>query len=369
MTTNDARAGDPDPGLDFGCQVATYGDVGAAIEHAARAEEAGFDTITVPDHLFHPAESEEYLTEPAWEAFTVLGAIARETDEALLMPGVSDSVRRHPSELAHATATLDRMTDGRAGLGIGAGEAFNFAPIRDLDWDDPYTRFREALSVVDGLWASTTDDPLSFDGEYFELEEAYLGLKPVQEPRPPLWVGGYGRSMRGLTGAVADGWFPWVYSPEVYERDLQHVLDVAESRGRDPADIDRAVMVPTTVSEDADAARETSIARNRTNLALRPPLLEAMGYEEVAEATPIMWQMAFDEEQQRQLEAAAERIPDEAVDAISVSGDPERAIERVEAFRDAGVDHLVLIPVGDFEETMAHYEEEIIPYFADGSDE
>ncbi|ESP86974.1 LLM class flavin-dependent oxidoreductase [Candidatus Halobonum tyrrellensis] len=352
-------------GLTFGCQVATYGDVGAAVDHAVRAERAGFDTITVPDHLFHPTDSEEYLTEPAWEAFSVLGAIAQRTDEALLMPGVSDSVRRHPSELAHVTATLDRMTDGRAGLGIGAGEAFNFAPIRDIDWDDPYTRFREAVSVVDGLWASTAADPLSFAGEYFELDDAHLGLKPVQEPRPPLWVGGYGRSMRGLTGAVADGWFPWVYSPEVYERDLQHVLNVAEDRGRDPADLDCAVMVPTTVADDGDAAREASIARNRTNLALRPPLLAEMGYEEVAEETPVMWQMAFDDDQLSELEAAAERIPDEAVDAISVSGDPERAIERVEAFRDAGVDNLVVIPVGDFEETVRHYEETIIPYFAD----
>lgn len=354
----------PPTDLRFGCQVATYGDVPAAIDHAARADDAGFDTVTVPDHLFHPSASEEYLTDPPWEAFSVLGAIAQRTDDATLMPGVTDSVRRHPTELAHVTATLDRMTDGRAGLGIGAGEAFNFAPVRDLDWDDPYTRFREAVAVIDGLWESTAADPFSFDGEYFGLDDATLGLKPVREPRPPLWIGGYGRSMRGLTGAVADGWFPWVYSPDAYEADLQHVLDVAADRGRDPADVDRAVMVPTTVSDDAAAAREAAVERNRTNLALRPPLLEAMGYGDIAEETPIMWRMAFDEDQERQLEAAAERIPDEAVDEIAISGDPERAIERVEAFRDAGVDHLVVIPVGDFEETVRHYEEEIIPYFA-----
>jgi len=349
--------------LTFGCQVVSYGDVEASIQQAVRAERAGFDALTVPDHLFHPTGSDEFLVEPPWEAFTVLGAIARETESARLLPGVTDSVRRHPTQLAHSIATLDRMTDGRAGLGIGAGEAFNFAPIGDVDWSDPFGRFSEAVKVIDGLWSSTPDSPLSFDGDYYQLERAHMGLKPAQEPRPPIWVGGYGESMRGFTGAIADGWFPWIHEPEVYADDLQRVLNVAADRGRDPGDVDRAVMVPTTVSEDGDEAREAAIERNRTSLALRPPLLAKMGYEEIAEETPIMFEMAFDEEQERKLLAAAERIPDEAVDRITVSGTPEEAIEDVERWIDAGVDNLVLIPVGDFEETMRHYEETIVPYF------
>lgn len=349
--------------LQFGCQVVSYGDVDATVRQAVRAEAAGFDIVSVPDHLFHPPRSEEFLVEPPWEAFTVLGAIAQQTDDVRLLPGVTDSVRRHPTELAHAIATLDRMTDGRAGLAIGAGEAFNFASIEDIDWDEPFTRFTEAVSVVDGLWDSTSEELFSFEGEYFEIEDANMGLKPVQDPHPPVWIGGYGPSMRGFTGAVADGWFPWIHSPEQYEADLQRVLTVAEDRGRNPGSIDRAVMVPTAVADDGDEARRTTIERSRTNLALRPPLLADMGYEDIAEETPIMWEMAFNEEQEARLLAAAERIPDEAVDRICVTGDPERAIERIEAFADAGVDNLVLIPVGDFEETMTHYRDEIIPYF------
>ncbi|HET7323011.1 MAG TPA: LLM class flavin-dependent oxidoreductase [Halococcus sp.] len=348
--------------ITFGCHIATYGTVTTAIENAIRAERAGFDLLTVPDHLFHPIDSTEFLTEPPWEAFSVLGALAQRTTDATLMPGVTDSVRRHPTELAHAVATLDRMTDGRAGLGIGAGEAFNFAPVNDIDWTDPFARFVEVVKIIDGLWNTTPDDPLSFSGEFFDIEDAHLGLKPVQE-RPTMWVGGYGPSMRGFTGAVADGWFPWIYSPAAYEADLERVLNVAAERGRDPDAIDRAVMVPTTVFDDATAARETAIERNRTTLALRPPLLDAMGYGDIAEETPIMREMAFSDDQEQRLFSATDRIPDEAVDSISVSGDPDRAIERIEAFADAGVDQLVLIPVGDFETTMAHYEETIIPYF------
>jgi len=354
----------PDPeDLNFGCQVVTYGDVEGTIADAARVEEAGFDTITVPDHLFHPTGSDEFLTEPPWECFSVLGAIAQHTDDAMLMPGVTDSVRRHPTELAHVGATIDRMTGGRFGMGIGAGEAFNFTPIEDIDWSDPFGRFSEAFKVIDGLWGSTAEDPLDFDGEYYQLKEAHMGFGPVQEPRPPMWVGGYGPSMRGFTGALADGWFPWIHAPEPYEADLQRVLDVAADRGRDPAALDRAVMVPTTVSEDGDAAREAAIERNRTSLALRPPLLEKLGYPEIAEDTPIMFEMAFDEEQEERLLAAAQRIPDEAVDEVTISGTPEEAIADIERWVDAGLDNLVVIPVGDFDETVAHYEETVIPYF------
>ncbi|AEH38382.1 LLM class flavin-dependent oxidoreductase [Halopiger xanaduensis] len=351
--------------LQFGCQVVTYGDVTGTVEQAQRAEEAGFDVLTLPDHLFHPTGSDEFLVDPPWEAFTVLGAIAQHTDRATIMPGVTDSVRRHPTELAHSTVTLDRMTDGRAALGIGAGEAFNFTPMTDIEWDDPFSQFVEAVKVIDGLWNSQADDPFSFDGDFYGLEDAHMGLKPVQDPRPPIWVGGYGPSMRGFAGAVADGWFPWIHSPDQYAADLERVLSAAEDRGRDPEEIDRAVMVPTTVTDDADEAREIAVERNRTTLALRPPLLAEMGYEEIAEETPIMRDMAFTDEQEEQLLSAAERIPAEAVDEVTISGDPERAIERIEAFADAGVDNLVLIPVGDFDETLRHYEDEIVPYFRD----
>jgi len=341
----------------------SYGDVEGSIEDAVRVEAAGFDTVTVPDHLFHPTGSDEFLTEPPWECFSVLGAIAQRTDDAMVMPGVTDSVRRHPTELAHVGATLDRMSDGRFGMGIGAGEAFNFTPIDDIDWSDPFGRFTEAFKLIDGLWESTAEDPFDFEGEFYRIDGAHMGLKPVQEPRPPVWVGGYGPSMRGFTGAFADGWFPWIHAPDPYAEDLERVIDVASDRGRDPADIDRAVMIPTNVSEDGDEAREATIERNRTTLALRAPLLAKLGYPDIAETTPIMFEMAFDEGQEERLLAAAERIPDDAVDEVTIAGTPDEAIADIERWVDAGLDNLVVIPVGDFEETIRHYEETIIPYF------
>ena len=94
------------------------------------------------------------------------------------MPGVTDSVRRHPTEIAHHTVTLDRIINARAGLGIGAGEAFNFSPIKDIDWSEPFNRFVETVKVIDGLWNPRSDEPFSFDGEFFQIENAHRGLKP-----------------------------------------------------------------------------------------------------------------------------------------------------------------------------------------------
>ena len=349
--------------VQFGCQVVTYGDVNGTIRDARRASQAGFDLVTVPDHLFHPTDADSFLVDPPWEAFSVLGAIAQHTGDAMLFPGVTDSVRRHPTEIAHIIATLDRMTDGRAGLGIGAGEVFNFAQITDIDWSNPFARFVEAVEIIIGLWDSTAAEPFSYDGEFFGVQDAHLGLKPVQQPRPPIWVGGYGPSMRGFTGAVADGWFPWIHTPDQYARDLERIIETATERGRDPDAIDRAVCVPTAIAEDPEDARAVALDRCRTTLALRPALLETMGYEDIAADAPEMYQMAFDADQIAQLERAASRIPDAAVEDATIVGTPDEAIERIDSYREAGVDHLVIIPVGPFDETIEHYAETIMPSF------
>lgn len=232
----------------------------------------------------------------------------------------------------------------------------------DLDWSKPFTRFRESLDVVEALLESTSEDLASYDGEFFDLEGAHMGLKPARDP--PLYVGGYGPKMRTLTGRRADGWFPWVYTPDAYERDLQRVLEADREADRAET-IDRALMLPTAVSEDGDAAREAARTRSKSNLALRPPLLMAMGHGDLADAAPYMRDMTFDESQTDQLEAVVEEIPDAAVDEIIAAGTPEEVIDQLGDFLDAGVTHPVVIPVGDAREVLRHYGDAIIPALAD----
>lgn len=349
--------------LDFGCQIVFYGDVEKTVRYSIMVEECGFDTVTLPDHLFHPVSTEEIFTEPPWEAFTVFGAIASKTEKVDLMPAVADTVRRHPALLAHTIATLDQMTDGRTMLGIGAGEAFNITPVKDFKWDKPYTIFREYLKVVKDLWTSEEEDRVNFEGWYFHLEDAYLGFKPHQKPYPPIYIGGWGEKMRTFIGEKADGWIPWVHTPKQYEQDLKTIIESARDAGRDPKEIDRVVMLPSVVLSDHEKAQQIAKPRSKTMFALRSSLLKKSGYPELAEEIDDGWKLSYQENKNREIRNISKKIPDEAVSEIMLAGDPSSVREQIDRFVEAGVSRLIIVPVGRYEETLKKYKNEIIPYY------
>ena len=345
--------------LEFGCHLNSHGeDIDTCIREAKTIEQSGFDVLSLPDHLFSDGQ-------PDWEVWTMLGVLAAETEEIDLMPGVADSVRRHPTHVAHATATLDQATHGRARIGMGAGEAFNFRGVEDFDWSKPFTRFKEHVEVMLQLWDSAEADPVSYDGEYFQLDDAYLGFQSVQEPHPPLIHGGYGPKMRRFLGEVADGWLPWIHTPDAYAEDLELIFESAEASGRDPSDIRCSLMIPSAISEDRpDEVEQELVEQRASNLVLRPPLLDSLGYPDLAEEAPIMWQMDHGEEKTAAIEDIVEQVAYEDILEIFVAGTPESGIEQIERFVDAGVDEVVIIPEGDLSETIEHYRETIIPYFS-----
>jgi alkanesulfonate monooxygenase SsuD/methylene tetrahydromethanopterin reductase-like flavin-dependent oxidoreductase (luciferase family) len=342
--------------------VITHGDVAKTIHHSLMAEKSDFDTVTLPDHLFHPL-MKDFLTEPPWEVFTVLAAIGFRTRKIKIMPAVADPVRRRPVLLAHATATLDHLTGGRAMLGLGAGEAFNISPLEDAKWDKPYTRLEEAVSLVKMFWASSIENPVTFRGEYFSVKDVFLSFKPLQKPRPPVYIGGYGPKIRRLVGLEGDGWLPLMYTPELYKRDLKLIIKTAKKAGREPKEIDPALMASTVILPDSDKARKTAINRNRIVLALRPRLLKNLGFRFADEE--ISWfRVAFTNEQKKILLEIANKIPDEIVEKVVIAGSTDDAIEQIEDYVKSGVKHFIITPpIPWFEETVEAYKKEIIPYF------
>lgn len=347
----------------FGCHLVTYGSVEQTVRYAVLAEKCGFDTVTVPDHLFHPL-TRVFLKKPPWEAFTVIAAIASHTTRIRMMPAVTDSVRRHPALLAHTVATLDHISGGRISLGIGAGEAYNIVPLRDVKWDRPYTRFEEALSLVKALWSSTKERPTNFDGDYFKLRQAYQSFKPLQKPHPPIYVGGYGPKMRLLTGAEGNGWLPWIHAPETYAKDLKLIVESAKRSGRSVEEIETAVITPTLVLSDPDKAWELATPRNRVGLALRASLLKKMGYSKLAKKATHLWSIAFTDKQIEQVMKVAEEIPLEAVKKVTAAGTADDAIQQIDNYLKAGVSHFIAQPlIENFEETTTAYRDKIIPYF------
>ena len=348
--------------LRFGFQGISYPDVDLTIDWARQADAAGFDFVAMPDHLFHP-RSEVFLSKGAWDVDAVLGATAATTRSIRMMPAVTDTVRRHPATTAHFISTLDRISHGRAMLGIGAGELFNFQPLGDVVWERPVHRLREALKVIKALWSATKEEPANFQGEIFSLKNAWLGLLPIQTPHPPIYVGGYGPKMKALVAEEGDGWFPWLETPETYRRGSDQITSEAIRLGRNPEEIDRAVEVFTAITSDESQVKQIA-QRASIGIAIRQDLLRQMGFERLADESIDVSRAEFRVQDWSRIDSVAERIPGDAVRDVIISGTPDQAIGRIEEYLKAGVRSLVLIsPTDMIKQNIAAYRDEIMPYF------
>ncbi|SFL15501.1 Flavin-dependent oxidoreductase, luciferase family (includes alkanesulfonate monooxygenase SsuD and methylene tetrahydromethanopterin reductase) [Halogranum rubrum] len=210
---------------------------------ATSMETLGFDGIAVPDHVMTGSG-------PTTECFVTLAAIARETDDVYLYPKTVNNHLRNPALLAKQAATLDAVSDGRLKLGMGAGWKESEARAYGYDWPGAPTRLRmleESIRLIQRLW---TEDTVDFDGDYYTLDGAMCRPHPVQEPRPPIMVGGGGESFTlRITAQYADSWNFWG-PPEV----MQHKLDVLERHcdgyGRPFDDIERSWFARCLIRED-----------------------------------------------------------------------------------------------------------------------
>ena len=129
---------------------------------------------------------------PTLECWTTLSALAAETERLRLIPMVLANLYRHPATLAKMAATLDVISDGRLTLGIGAGGGEGDHKAYGLPYPPTRERARmlgEAAQVIRLLWSG---ERVSFDGEYYRLDNALCDPAPVQQPNPPILIGGHG---------------------------------------------------------------------------------------------------------------------------------------------------------------------------------
>lgn len=198
------------------------------------------------DHLY-PIFSEAF--EPTLESWTLLSALAASTERLRVGVMVSANHYRHPALVAKMAATVDRISSGRLELGLGAGAPRSAPEHQAYGIPMPGTGKRmdmleEACQVVDGL---LTQSSFSFDGTHYRLHEARCEPKPIQQPRPPLVIGGKGER-RTLCAAArfADQWnFPSGAPAELREKIAvlrRHCTDV----GRDPTEIEVSAQVTAT---------------------------------------------------------------------------------------------------------------------------
>jgi len=314
-------------------------DPQTAFEDGVLAEKIGVDTLWIPDHFID-------VDGDRLEPWTVLSAISTRTRKIRLASAVTDTQRCHPARTAHSVASLDWLSKGRAILGIGAGEAMNILPY-GLPWETPperVQRLAEAIQVIRLLWNSTRENPVNFQGKFFNLTNAFLSQPPKQKPSPPIYVGALAskHTMR-IVGQYADGWIAWFNTPDAFKKRWSIITEAARSVGRNPeklqASISLMLAFPRTRHEHKTAMRfaKITLLMERTILAsLDYPLdLETKHYQHLTATVKEI----------SQLDKKAQQIPDELVHKSMAIGDKDEAIEKIEALLKAGATEIAMADI------------------------
>jgi alkanesulfonate monooxygenase SsuD/methylene tetrahydromethanopterin reductase-like flavin-dependent oxidoreductase (luciferase family) len=207
------------------------------LELAVAAEAAGWDGFFLWDHITYRDPVRE-LADP-WIA---LAAMAVVTERLRLGPLITPPARRRPWKLARETTTLDRLSGGRLTLGLGLGsdnskELSGFG--EELDDRVRAARLEEALAVLEQCWSG---EPVRFGGEHLAVDAKPFLPRPLQVPRPPVWLASRGGARRPMLRAARyDGWFPIeLDGPDALRAGIAEIAAVRAAAGA-PAAFDVAV--------------------------------------------------------------------------------------------------------------------------------
>jgi alkanesulfonate monooxygenase SsuD/methylene tetrahydromethanopterin reductase-like flavin-dependent oxidoreductase (luciferase family) len=209
---------------------------------ARTAEQAGFDSIWVGDHLLY--RYADGSARGPWEAWTTLAGLAEATDHVAIGPLVGATAFHAPFMLAKLASTVDEISGGRLVLGLGAGwNAVEFAAL-GAPFDHRVTRFEEAFTIVRTL---LHDGCIDFEGEFFTVREAELLPRPARPGGPEILVGSSGPRMLAATLPYVHAWNAWYADTRNSPAGVPALRDVVDAAarvaGRDPAAIERTVAV------------------------------------------------------------------------------------------------------------------------------
>jgi probable F420-dependent oxidoreductase len=209
-----------------------------------KAEELGFESIWYAEHPVLPVhsnspfpatggeipESYAHFTDP----YIALARVSGVTSAIKLCTGITLVPERNPLLLAKEIATLDRFSGGRFIFGIGAGWLREETELMGGDFDHRWTQTREAVAVMKELW---TKDEAEFHGRYYSFPPVKCNPKPVQQPHPPVILGGMAKNVLRRVATWADGWMPNRITPAQLEESRKILDTLAAERGRDPASL------------------------------------------------------------------------------------------------------------------------------------
>ena len=217
-----------------------------------------FETAWNFDH-FYPLQGDK--NGPCLEAWVTLSALAQATSRIRIGCMVNGVPYRHPALVANMAASLDIVSGGRLELGLGAGwneQETKAYGIDLLPMGQRMDRFEEAVEVIDSL---LVHEITTFQGKYFQLEQARCEPKGPQQPRPPIVIGGGGekRTLR-IAARFAQHWNLPFATPEVFHKKNEILLAHCEEVGRDSSLIMRSVQIESTADQDPAEVADSAAA-------------------------------------------------------------------------------------------------------------
>jgi len=212
-----------------------------------RAEEWGFSSVMIADHIVFPVTIKSkypYTVSGAFpgqgdalEQLSLMAFVAGKTRSLRLISSVMILPYRNPVVTAKMLATIDVLSRGRVTVGVGVGWLREeFEALGAPDFDRRGAVSDEYLRIFKALW---TQDPASYHGEFYRFDSVRCLPHPVQKPHPPIWVGGHSKAALRRVARLGDGWHPVGANPAVPLRppELRALLDdlrrLTEAEGRD----------------------------------------------------------------------------------------------------------------------------------------
>ncbi len=236
---------------------------------AREAENLGFESFFVAEHLVLPNAS--YTTHyprsrdgkvPEFygrliDPFVALAIAANSTSRIRIGTAICLLPERNAIETAKVTASIDRYSNGRLILGVGAGWFREEAEIMGVNFALRWRHLRESVEALRGLWSGEDDTEVSYAGEIVKFPAVKLGPKPVQKPGPPIWIGAHDpKYALKRVARYGDGWCPGGLSVEKARECIPQIRRMAKEFGRDPARLEFSVLLTGGDGPTADAMKQ-----------------------------------------------------------------------------------------------------------------
>jgi len=271
---------------------------------AREAERIGFDSIWVEDHFVPMPYGNPTHCNFAW---TVMSSALQATERVPFITGVTAPIMRyHPAIVAQAFATMAAMYPGRVGIGVGTGEPPNEMAIRGGEFPSNATRqdmLEEAVTIMNRLWSS--DEPVSFAGKYYTLNNAMVLTKP--EEKVPVYFSAIGPRAAKMAGRLGDHLFSLANNPQYVKEELLPTFEAsAREAGKDPEAMERGVNIdyiydpdyaidPESIQQDAGTVSGGALSRamsggimsfphSAEDLIKKIEEMKRMGYDHIAVA-------------------------------------------------------------------------------------